>query len=269
MRLPATCSPSSAPHMDARAAAIGKPIALRARRNGAGAAVVTGGTAPDAGSPAPKTCAEAGTDFAAYLGGLAAHGHVDLHVELQEAKHQVADHGGYYTLTKALGIPRTAIVDAGGLGLLRITTEGRYFTPATDEDQRNRLSLIVPVWDGLGGNLVDLLSIRLDRPTKFCVRSGFARCLGAWNADAIRDETTLWEMPGDVHPSLVLAPNPLLWLRGDCAGACILHKAWLSHTLVGIKSVVAHNKHHAAALHKLFVWPEAPKIYLHANREAA
>ena len=62
--------------------------------------------------------------------------------ELKAAKEQITEYGGYRTLVKALGIPRTAIIEAGGLGLSRIATEARYFTPSTDGDQRNRLSLI-------------------------------------------------------------------------------------------------------------------------------
>lgn len=215
-------------------------------------------------------------DFAAYLGGLEAHGGVDLHVELKEAKRQVSDHGGYAILTQALGIPRTAIVEAGGLGLLRVTTvrenedapiESRYFVPASAEDKNSQLALIVPVWNDQGGDLVDLLAVRTDQPSRFFVRNGYARCLGEWNAAEVRNATTLWALPDDVHPSLVLSPNPLTWLRGDCAGVCILHKAYLGSVLTGIRSVVAHNERHAAALHKLLTWPGAPEIFFHQKKK--
>ena len=137
------------------------------------------------------------------------------------------------------------------------------------EDKNSRLALIVPVWDGPGGDLIDQLAVRTDQPSLFCVRNGYAGCLGEWNAAEVRDATTFWPLPDDVHPSLVLATNPLAWLRGDCAGVCILHETWLNHTLVGIKPVVAHNESHAKALHKLLTWPGAPKVFLRRHREAA
>ena len=82
---------------------------------------------------------------------------------------------------------------------------------------------------------------------------------------------TLWALPGEVHPSLVLAPDPIKWLQSNCRSACILHERWLTHSTAGVRAVVAHNESHAKALHKLFVWPGAPEIFFHQKkkREAA
>ena len=95
------------------------------------------------------------------------------------------------------------------------------------------------------------------------------RRLGASFADEVRDHTTLWSLPGDVHPSLTLFPNPLIWLRYNCAGAVLLHRAWITYLLAGIKSVTAYNERHAQALHKSLTWPGAPAIFLRRQREAA
>ena len=193
----------------------------------------------------------------------------DLHDELRAAKEQVIDHGGYRDLVKAIGVPRTALVECGGIGLSRIATRARYFAPVDPGNKKNRLSVIMPVWDGPGGDLIDLLAVRLDQPAQFYVRSGYARCLGEWNIAEVIDNTTLWALPNESPPSLVLAPDPLKWLQSDCQGACILHKIWLDHLLAGIRAVTAYNEAHAALLHKLFVWPDAPKIYLRKKSEAA
>jgi len=157
--------------------------------------------------------------------------------------------------------PRSAIEAAGG---------GRYFEPLATDGVGGTTAVIVPVWQpDLGGDLVDLLGFRLDRPAQFFVRNGFAKCLGASFADYARDRTTLWALPGEVHPSLMLFPNPLIWLRNNCAGTVLLHQAWITHVLTGIKSVTAFNLRHAQALHELMIWPEAPTIFLHRQHKAA
>ena len=92
----------------------------------------------------------------AYVEQVAAHGHLNLRTELREAMRGVSDHGGFSILAEALGIPRTTSGGCGGLGVMKISTSGRYFTPAptswgapapsrsaTTTDQRTRR---VRVW---------------------------------------------------------------------------------------------------------------------------
>ena len=204
-----------------------------------------------------------------YLGELAAQGRLDLPIELKEAMRRVTEFGGFSVLTKALRIPRTAIEECGGLGVMRIRTSGRYFEP-TEAGATAETAVIVPVWErDLGGDLVDLLALRLDHPALFHVRTGYARCIGTSFADEISDGTTLWSLPDDVHPSLPLFPNPLIWLRNNCAGAVLLHRAWITYLLTGIKSVTAYNERHAKALYELLYWRGGPKVYLRQHNEAA
>ena len=219
------------------------------------------------------------TTFDAYLGRHAAHGRRDLYFELKQAMRQVPDHGGFSTLTQALNIPRAAIEQCGGLGIMRIRTQyfeplaARYFEPLAIDGvggATDTTAVVIPVWEpDLGGDLVDLLAMRLDHPAQFSVRTGYAKCLGTAFADDARDRTTLWSLPGEVHPSLQLFPNPLIWLRGNCAGTVLLHRAWITYVLTGIKSVTAFNLRHAQALHELMIWPEAPTIFLQRQRKAA
>ena len=146
----------------------------------------------------------------------------------------------------------------------------RYFEPLAIDGVGGATAVVIPVWEpDLGGDLVDLLAMRLDHPAQFFVRSGFAKCLGMPFADDARDRTTLWSLPGEVHPSLRLFPNPLIWLQNNCAGTVLLHQAWITHVLTGIKSVTAFNLRHAQALHELMTWPEAPTIFLQRQRKAA
>lgn len=208
--------------------------------------------------------------FDAYLGQLAAHGHLDLHTELREAMRRVSDFGGFSVLTEALGITRAAVGQSGGLGVMKISTSGRHFTPVATHGAGGAVAVILPVWEpDLGGDLVDLLAFRLDRPALFFLRTGYAKCLGRSSADDVRSNTTLWDLPGEVHPSLALFPNPLIWLRADCQGTVVLNPAWLSYALEGVRAVSAHNERHMAALYKLLAWPGAPKIFLRQQREAA
>lgn len=223
----------------------------------------------------PTNSSRAVTGFDEYLGQVAAHGRPDLHIELKEAMRQVADFGGYAALTKALGIPRTAIEECGGLGIMRTRASGRYFKIMGPRGHGADgvvadAAVIVPVWQpDLGGDLVDLLALRLDHPAQFLVRTGAAKCLGMGFADDARSKTTLWALPGDIHPSLTLFPNPLIWLRGNCQGTALLHETWVEHTLCGVRSVTAYNERHARALNDLFTWPSAPTIFLQRPRKAA
>ncbi len=206
----------------------------------------------------------------AYLGRVAAHGRPNPYVELKEAMRQVSGFGGFSILTEALGIPRTAIEACGGLGVMKIRTAGRYFEPIASDGAGGAVAVVLPVWQpDLGGDLVDLLAFRLDHPAQFFVRTGFAKCLGMGFADDARSRTTLWALPGEVHPSLTLFPNPLIWLRGNCQGTVLLHEAWVVHTFTGIKSITAFNERHAEALHELMIWPDRPTIFLQRPRKAA
>ena len=208
------------------------------------------------------------TAFDAYLGQLAAHGRPDLYLELKYSMRSVVDHGGFSVLTEALDIPRSAIEECGGLGIMKITTSGRYFEPV--DGDAGAAALIVPVWQpDLGGDLIDLLALHLDHPAQFFVRTGAAKCLGMSFADDVRDHTTLWSLPGDVHPFLELFPNPLIWLRANCQGTVLLHQAWITYVLTGIRAITAHSERHAQALHELMTWPEAPTIFLQRQRKAA
>ena len=210
------------------------------------------------------------SDFSGCLVGLAARSRLDLHAELKEAMRQVAEFGGFTVLADALGITPIAMVECGGLGVLRVVTKGRQFVVATDDDNSAPMAVIVPVWEpALGGDLVDLLAFRLDRPASFLVRIGYAKCLGTSFADQVRGRTPLWALPGDIHPTLELFPNPLAWLLAGCQGTVILNEAWLQYSLCNIRSVLVNTKHHAEALHGRLTWPGAPKIYIRQRREAA
>lgn len=205
-------------------------------------------------------------NFEAYIGQLASRGRLDLHIELKEAMEHGTEFGGFSVLTE--GITRRAIERCGGLGVMKITTTGRTFAPAIDDDEGAVSAVIVPVWEPDLG-LVDLMAFRRHRPALFFARIGYAKCLGGWFADDVRSRTTLWALPSDIHPSLPLFPNPLSWLRAGCQGTVLLHQAWISHVLTGIRSVTAHNERHAASLCRLLTWPGAPKIYLRQHRKAA
>ena len=213
-----------------------------------------------------------GLNFGAYVGQLAASGRPDLHIEMSEAVLHLPSGSKGRTKLAAHGVGAECIRAAGGLGALRIVTEEGHFFPAGRDDSRAVGALILPVFDN---GLVDLIAFSLDDPTQFSVRVGYARALGMSNADGVREKTTLWPMPdgsawsGEPHPSLPLFPQPLAWLQAGCRGTVVLNLAWLSHTLVGIRAVVAHNERHAAALYRLLTWPGAPKIYLRRQQSEA
>lgn len=191
----------------------------------------------------------------------------NLYVEMANAVLALPSDGAGRARLSALGVGIESIRAAGGLGVLWIVTEGGYFDPAEQGDSRANGALILPVFEG--GELIDLIAFTLDNPANFSVRVGFAKALGMWSADDVRSRTTLWALPGDVHPVLPLCPDPLAWLQAGCQGTVILNLAWLNYTLVGIKSVTTRSEPHAKALHKLLTWPGAPKVFLRRQCEAA
>lgn len=193
----------------------------------------------------------------------------NLYVEMANAVLALPSDGAGRARLSALGVGIESIRAAGGLGVLRIVTEGGYFDPAEQGDSRANGALILPVFEA--DELVDLIAFILDNPANFFVRVGFAKALGMWNADDVRSRTTLWPSSGEVHPSLPLFPDPLSWLQANCQGTCVLNPVWLNHTLTGIRAVTAVSEPHAAALYKLLTWPDAPEIFFpqKKKREAA
>lgn len=199
-----------------------------------------------------------GAALDAYLGNLAAGGSADLLFEMRLTVRGTRHYGGLPALAGALGITHEAIKSAGGLGILKITTdlkittEGRYFEPAANGD--GHLAVIVPVYeinsDG-GAVLVDLVASRIDAPSRTWIRTGYARALGSWNADAIRDATPIWRLPSDPPlPVLMLYRTPLSWLRAACDGTCIINSTWAEYVLGGIGRVQPEDDGHARDLHR-------------------
>lgn len=191
--------------------------------------------------------------FNTYVGSLAAGGSADLWFEMQMAVRSTHHYGGLSALAGALDVTREAIRYAGGLGLLRIATTGRYFEPAAPGGD---LAVIVPDYrideDGDGAELVDLVAFRVGNQSRTWVRTGYARALGAWNADAILDATPNWRLPNDPPPPVLrLYRTPLSWLRALCDGACILNPAWAEYLLGGIGRVQPEGDRHAHDFHRV------------------
>ncbi|MCH7656530.1 MAG: hypothetical protein IIC95_11215 [Chloroflexi bacterium] len=158
----------------------------------------------------------------------------------------------------------------GGVGVLRIATEGRFFEPAATGGD---LAVIVPDYrideDG-GAELVDLIGFRINTPSKTWVRTGHTRALGSWHADAIRDAMPIWRLPNDPPPPVLkIYRTPLSWLRAACDGACILNTDWVDYVLSGVEAVVAENALHARHLHEALPKRGLPKILLREERTAA
>ena len=123
----------------------------------------------------------------AYLGNLDAGGSADLLFEMQMAVRGTRAYGGLPALARVLGITHEAIKNAGGVGVLRITTEGRYFEPVAAGGD---LAVVVPVYeikDDGGAELTDLVAFRIDAPSRTWIRTGYARALGLWLLDSLHD----------------------------------------------------------------------------------
>lgn len=171
--------------------------------------------------------------------------------EMQAAVRLSRDYGGHRVLAELLGITREAIQRAGGLGLLRITTEGRYFEPAKHGGD---LVAVVPAFELDIANsepeLVDLIAFRTSDPTQTWIRTGWARALGGWNGDLVRDATPIWRLPDDPPlPALKIYRTPLSWLRAACDGVCVLNPAWTEHVLAEIGRIQPEDVDHA---HEVF-----------------
>lgn len=192
---------------------------------------------------------------------------LDLHSEMSMAVSLAKKYGGIGTVCRALGVSEAAAKTVGFVGLSRISISNTRYEPSED----GPLAAIIPIADAPWGEdpeVYDLLAVRLDHPSQFYVRSGYARCLGVWNAHDVAGRTTLWPSPGEVHPSLPLFPDPLSWLRANCQGTCVLNSVWLSYTLVNIRACIAISKHHRKVLQKQLWWAGAPKVFLRRQREA-
>lgn len=227
-------------------------------------------TATGVGARCPADREPIMTAFDAYLGQMAAHGRVDLWFEMRMAVRNTRNFGGLPALAEVLGVTRAAIQNAGGIGVFRVDTTGRYFGPAASGGD---LVAIVPVFEiGPDGEaaLVDLVAFRTNDPSRTWIRTGLARALGLWYADAIRAATPIWRLPSDPPPPVLkLYATPLSWLHAACNGACILNTVWVDYVLSGVEAVVAENALHARHLHEALPKRGLPKILLREERAAA
>ncbi len=116
------------------------------------------------------------------------------------------------------GVTFEAMLRAGDLGVERITTAGRLYAPITDGFP----VVILAVWDpappsifGAVENpvILDLLALRLDQPEMWWRRVG--------EADLILGEDHYLDAIETGAP-IKIFDSPVAWLRGNCAGACIL-----------------------------------------------
>ncbi len=116
------------------------------------------------------------------------------------------------------GITFEAMLRAGDLGVARIATTGRLYMPAPNGFP----VLIMAAWSPAPPSIytavenpvtTDLLALRLDQPETWWRRVGeTGLILGEDHyLDAI-----------ETGAQITVFDSPLAWLRGNCAGACIL-----------------------------------------------
>ncbi len=119
------------------------------------------------------------------------------------------------------GISFEAMLRAGDLGVERIATTGRIYTPHPGGFP----AIIMAIWSPAppsiycsveGPEILDLLALRLDKPETWWRRVGeLGLVLGE---DQYLDSI-------ETGAPLKVFDTPLAWLRGNCEGACILDDA--------------------------------------------
>ncbi len=117
-----------------------------------------------------------------------------------------------------LGITFQAMLRAGDLGVERITAAGRLYTPAPAGFPAVILAIWSPAPPSIycaveDPDILDLLALRLDQPETWWQRTG--------EPDLILGEDHYLDSIETGVPITVF-DSPVAWLRGNCAGACIL-----------------------------------------------
>ena len=116
------------------------------------------------------------------------------------------------------GITFEAMLRAGDLGVERITTSGRLYTPSPDGFP----AIIMAIWSPAppsiycavkNPRIVDLIAFRINDPGLWWYHNGDP---GLILGEDYYLAAAIEEVPIKVFDS------PLSWLRGNCNGACIL-----------------------------------------------
>ncbi len=107
---------------------------------------------------------------------------------------------------------------AGDLGVERITTSGRLYTPSPDGFPAIILAIWSPAPPSIyctveNPEILDLIALRTDDPGVWWYRRGDLGLIlgGAHYFDAI-----------ETGAPIKVFDSPVAWLRGDCEGSCIL-----------------------------------------------
>ncbi len=116
------------------------------------------------------------------------------------------------------GITFEAMLRGGDLGVERIATTGRIYTPHPGGFP----ALILAIWSPAppsiycsveGLEILDLLALRLDQPSTWWRRVGEQGLV--LGEDRYLDAI-------ETGAPIKIFDSPVAWLRGNCAGACIL-----------------------------------------------
>ena len=116
------------------------------------------------------------------------------------------------------GVTFEGMLRAGDLGVERITTTGRLYTPSPEGFPAIILAIWAPAPPSIYCSvanpvILDLLALRLDQPETWWWRIGEPDLiLGSDNLDLAH--ATGWPIS--------FATTPLDWLQADCRGACLL-----------------------------------------------
>lgn len=120
-----------------------------------------------------------------------------------------------------VGVTFDAMLRAGDLGVERIATTGRIYTPSSNGFPAMILALWSPAPPSIytaveNPEILDLLALRLDQPDLWWRRTGdLGMILGEHRyLDAI-----------DRDKPLKVFDSPVAWLRGDCGGCVLLDDA--------------------------------------------
>ncbi len=116
------------------------------------------------------------------------------------------------------GIPFEAMLRAGDLGVERITTTGRLYTPSAEGFPAIILAIWAPAPPSIYCSvanpvILDLIALRLDQPEMWWRRIG--------EPDLILSEDRYLDAIETGAP-LKVFDSPVAWLRGICGGTCFL-----------------------------------------------